>query len=199
MDTASLVLLFAFGLAATFFGYRVFRVLVVVAGMLFGWFYGPALLETMVAGDAAPGATLVAAIVGAIAAAALAWFAFRILVALFGFAVGWSLGLAALGTVLAALLFAVAAAVLALVVTRPAIIALTALNGAWVTVGTTLAVAGRLERPPPIFFLQPPELPLDRPLWILVVLALAAAGAFVQWRQGDLTVGGPPRRRASAR
>ena len=199
MNALMLLLVLAFGLAETFFGYRIFRILVVVAGLLFGWSYAPDLLATAVEGEPSQAAVLVAAIIGAVVAGLLAWFAFRILVALFGFAVGWSLGLAAFGTALAAVILALAAAVVAFIVTRPAIIVLTALNGAWVTVGTILAMLGRLERTPPIFFVQPPDLPLDRPVWLVLVIVLAIVGAIIQWRQGETTVGGPPRRTSRVR
>lgn len=196
MQALLLLLVLALGIAETFFGYRIFRILVVVVGLLLGWTYGPALLAGTTAGPVSAGATLAAALVGAVVAGLLAWFAFRFVVALYGFAVGWSLGLAAFAMVLPALLVGILGALVAFLATRPAIIVLTALNGAWITVGTVLVLLGRLGDTPPIFFVRPPDLPLDRPLWLVVVLALAAVGAAVQWRQGAHTVGDrTPRRR----
>lgn len=196
MQPISLLLLLLFGVAETFFGYRIFRLLVVIVGFLVGWAYTPALLAELTEGPVTEGGSLVAAIIGALIFGALAWLAFRLLVALYGFAVGYSLAVAAIGGPVAALLVAVVVAVLAYLITRPAIIGLTALNGAWITLGAALALLGRAEQAPPVFFVQPPDLPIDRPLLLALVLALAVVGAAVQWQQGPTTIGGPPSERA---
>lgn len=192
MEPLVVLLLLIFGLVETFLGYRVFRVLVVIAGLLVGWSYAPALLAELTTRSVSDTGRLAAAIVGALVFGALAWLAFRALVALYGFAVGYSLGVAALTSPLAALLVAIVAAALAFLVTRPAIIALTALNGAWITVGSVLVLLGRADQPPPVFFVRLPELPVERPALLIAVGVLAVVGAVVQWRQGTATLGGPP-------
>ncbi|MEX2535747.1 MAG: hypothetical protein WD273_09125 [Trueperaceae bacterium] len=178
MDTYSLqlLLLLAFGLLQLFFGYPLFRFLVVIAGASIGFTYGPTLLTALTARPVEPWMSLTAALLAAVVLGLLAWLAFWVVVFLWGAALGYGATDAATAGVLLPLLTALVLGVLAVLFQRILIVALTALSGAWLTVTAGAALLGQM--PPGGLRIQSPE-----PWFLIGVLVLAAVGAITQFRR----------------
>lgn len=154
------------GVALLLFGYRVFRVAIVALGALVGAGLGAA----------SPVAPLVAVIAGAIVGALLVWWFYKAGVFLVGALAGFFLltafapaptvgGLPEWALPLGAALLG---GVLALLVERPAIIAATAFDGAYLSWAGGWAIAGAA--------------PPDGIVGVVAVIALAVAGALAQVR-----------------
>lgn len=178
MDTVTLelLLLLVFGLLQLFFGYPLFRVLVVLAGAALGFSYGPALLNAITGRPIEPWMGFSAAIVVAVVLGLLAWLAFWAVVFLWGAALGYGAVDAASQSMLMPLLGGLVVGVLAVVFQRILIVVLTALSGAWLTAYSALTLL-RL-RPPGTF-----EFGTLDPWLLVAVLALALVGAIMQFRR----------------
>jgi hypothetical protein len=174
--TGQLLVLLVFGLLQLFFGYPLFRILVVLAGAAIGFAYGPALLTGLTGRPVEPWMAATAALVAAIVLGVLAWLAFWAVVFLWGASVGYSLLDAASATILLPILGAILLGVLAVVFQRILIVALTALTGAWLT---TVTVGELIGLAPP----RRPRFDEVEPLLLVVVLALALLGAITQFRR----------------
>lgn len=177
-NTAQLVVLLVLGLLQLFFGYPLFRILVVLLGATIGFAYGPALLTGVTGRPVEPWMALSAAVVVGLLLGSLAWLAFWAVVFLWGAAVGYSLADPFSATSLLPLFVSFALGVLAVVFQRLLIVALTAISGAWLTVMAASAILG----------LQPLEQPLSAPSgpWPLAaILVLAAIGAVTQFRRAE--------------
>jgi hypothetical protein len=161
------------GLAVCFIGYRLFRVLLPLAGLVFGFALGASLVQ--------PEQWLVASIIGVgvgIVFALLARFFWSAAVvvggAMLGLGFGWTVGTAffvpGLIPAIIAVAFGIVFAVLFAVLRKPAVMLSTAAGGA------AAAVYG-LGKLVPYFDLN------QRPHVIatLLIIALAAAGFFVQY------------------
>lgn len=174
--TLQLLLLLAFGLLQLFFGYPLFRVLVVVSGAALGFAYAPALLSDLTGTAPDPWLVLALAVAAAVILGLLAWFAFRLLVFLWGFSFGYGVMVAAGAGLLPALLAGVLIGGLAALFQKALIVALTAIGGAGLVVYVVLAFIG--AAPPAGFD------PVATPPWLgLVILGLAAVGGVVQFRR----------------
>jgi hypothetical protein len=121
------------GLVVCFFGYRLFRFLLPLAGLVYGYAFGASLVP--------PGQWLTAVIIGAAVAVVcgvLSWFAWSAAVvvggALLGFGFGWALGTTFFLTgpvpIIVAVILAVIFAILFAVLRKPALIVSTAGAGA---------------------------------------------------------------------
>jgi hypothetical protein len=178
LDTAvlQLLLLLAFGLLQLFFGYQLFRLLVVVAGAAFGFTYGPALLTGVTGRPVEPWMALSAAVVAAVVLGLLAWLAFWALVFLWGASLGFTVADAATQNFFLPLLAAVVLGVLAVVFQRVLIVALTALSGALLTVVSAAALIG-------VAPLTTFRLDALHPWLAGVALVLAVIGAILQFRR----------------
>ncbi|MEX2542665.1 MAG: hypothetical protein WD314_12705 [Trueperaceae bacterium] len=178
MDTSTLQLLvlLAFGLLQLFFGYPLFRILVVLAGAAVGWTYGPAMLTGLTGRPVEPWMALSAALVAAVVLGLLAWLAFWAVVFLWGAGIGYSILDAASATLLLPLLGGLVIGVLAVVFQRILIVTLTALSGAWVTTISAAALVG-MTAP------RGPRFDTVEPLLLIVVLVLAVVGAIAQFRR----------------
>jgi hypothetical protein len=174
--TVQLLVLLAFGLLQLFFGYPLFRFLVILAGAAVGFAYGPALLTGLTGRPAEPWMALSVALVAAIVLGLLAWLAFWVIVFLWGASIGYSVTDAASATFLLPILGALVLGVLAVVFQRILIVALTALSGAWLTAVTAGALVGLAPA-------RTLRFEVVDPLFLLVVLGLAAVGAVVQFRR----------------
>ena len=161
------------GLAVCFLGYRLFRILLPLAGLVFGFALGAVLVP--------PGQWLPAIIIGigvGLLFALLAWLFWSAAVivggAMLGLGFGWTVGTAffipgPIPAIIAAV-FAVLFAILFAVLRKPAIMLSTAAGGAAAVIyGLGLLV--------PVFDLD------HRPHLIatVVIIALAVAGFFVQY------------------
>jgi hypothetical protein len=174
--TVQLLVLLVFGLLQLFFGYPLFRFLVILAGAAVGFAYGPALLTGLTGRPGEPWMALTAALVAAVVLGLLAWLAFWVVVFLWGASIGYSVTDAATATILLPILGALVLGVLAVLFQRILIVVLTALSGAWLTAVASGELIG----------LAPPRTPhfdAAEPLFLVLVLALAAIGAAVQFRR----------------
>lgn len=184
MDTVTLqlLLILAFGLLLLFFGYPLFRLLVVLAGAAIGFSYGPSLLTAVTARPVEPWMALAAALIAAVVLGLLAWLAFWAVVFLWGAAFGFEAVAAGTGGVLLPLLAALVLGVLTVIFQRVLIVVLTALAGAWLTVIAGAALVGFLPEFGIRFEAAEP--------WLLIVVAvLAVAGAVTQFRRAAPTSG----------
>lgn len=172
--TAPGIALVLVGLAVCFLGYRLFRFLLPLAGLVYGYAFGASLV--------APGQWLPALIIGVAAAvvfALLSWFAWSVAViaggALLGFGFGWALGttffLTGLVPIIVAVILAIVFAILFAILRKPALMISTAGSGA------AAAVYG-LGMVVPFFGLR------GRPnvYAIAAIIVLAVAGFVVQYR-----------------
>jgi hypothetical protein len=179
----------AFGLLNCFFGYRIFRVLLAIYGLVLGAFVGLAVAGTVAGGQALW--LIVGAIAGAIVGAALMVLLYFVGVFVVG-ALAGALLANTIGAVvgidmptLVVIVVAVMVVIVALIAQRVVIILVTAFSGAWGAVsGAVLLLAGHslpglsiLARPAAW---QGVDLPMLASL--LVLLALGIAGAVVQFR-----------------
>lgn len=178
-DIAQFALLLVLGLLQLFFGYPLFRVLVVLVGATIGFAYGPALLTGVTGRPVEPWMALSAAVVVGLVLGALAWLAFWAVVFLWGAAVGYSVVDPYTVTPLLPLLASFVVGVLAVLFQRLLIIALTALSGAWLTVMAASALLG-------LQALDPPLPAPSGPLPLVAILVLAAIGAVTQFRRSEL-------------
>ena len=161
------------GLAVCFLGYRLFRILLPLAGLIFGYAFGASLVG--------PEQWLLAVIIGVAAAlvvALLSWFFWSVAVviggAILGFGFGWTLGTAFFVPGLVPTIIAVAAAVIFAVLfallRKMAVMLSTAAGGAGAAVyglGLLLPSLGINNRPNIIA--------------TVVIIALAVVGFFVQY------------------
>lgn len=176
INTVQLLLLLAFGLLQLFFGYPLFRILVVMAGAAVGWTYGPALLTGLTGRPVEPWMALSAALAAAVVLGLLAWLAYWAVVFLWGAGIGFSILDAGSSTLLLPLLGALVVGVLAVVFQRILIVTLTALSGAWIT---TISATSLLGLGPP----TSPRFDAVEPLLLGIVLVLAVVGAIAQFRR----------------
>lgn len=141
-QTPAAVLLIVGGLVSCFAGYRFFRMVLVLYGLVLG-----ALLATSLVGGSSTMQMILAAIVGGLVGAFILYAAYFVGVALAGAAVGAFLVHAIwieLGRdphLLVVVLFAVAGAAGAMLAQRYVIIVATALGGAWTIMVGALALA----------------------------------------------------------
>jgi hypothetical protein len=194
------VLLVVGGLISCFAGYRFFRVVLVLYGVILG-----ALLATSLVGAGNTTQLVIAAIAGGAAGGLILYFAYFVGVALVGAAIGavvvhaiW----AQLGhnpQPLVVILFAIAGATAAMVLQRYVIIIATAFGGAWTLIITTLALTGtsrvtRTTLTSDVSVIYPFSLrPEDR--WLVIVwLVLGIFGTLFQL---GVTGRGKPRRKRS--
>lgn len=194
------VLLVVGGLVSCFAGYRFFRVVLVLYGVILG-----ALLATSLVGAGNTTQLVIAAIAGGAAGGLILYFAYFVGVALVGAAIGavvvhaiW----AQLGhnpQPLVVILFAIAGATAAMVLQRYVIIIATAFGGAWTLIITTLALMGtsrvtRTTLTSDVSVIYPFSLrPEDR--WLVIVwLVLGIFGTLFQL---GVTGRGKPRRKRS--
>lgn len=167
------IIAFLVGLAVCFLGYRLFRILLPLAGLVFGFALGASLVQ--------PEQWLLAIIIGVavgIVFALLAWFFWSAAVfvggAMLGLGFGWTVGTAffipGLIPAIIAVAFGIVFAVLFAVLRKPAIMLSTAAGGA------AAAVYG-LGKLVPYFDLN------NRPHLIatLLIIALAVVGFLVQF------------------
>lgn len=155
------------GAAMLFFGYRIFRVLVVILAAFVGFNAGAYV-------DIPNVPPLATAIAGAIAGALLAFFFYRVGVFLVGAVLGYLVAMALLPATppfdlpgwAIPLAVGVAAGLVALWLERPAIIAATSFDGAFLAWTGAWAIAGA----------SPP----DARLSLVAVIAIAIVGALVQ-------------------
>lgn len=178
------VIAIAWGLLDCFLGYSVFKVTISILGGLAGAFAGHAV--AMALGWAAPG-PMIAALIGGLAGAGLAFALYLVAAVMAGFGFGFTLGillLARLGDMVAVLGGCVAglvAAFLAVKVQRVLIVLATALLGAFRVV---LAGAYFADGTDWLFyFREPAQIPavLDGNPWIFPsTLALATVGVISQ-------------------
>lgn len=192
IQALALTALLVFGLVQTFFGYRLFRILVGVIGALIGFFYAPQFFA-LVTGEMPAAALSIAIGAGlAVAFALIAWYVFRIA----AFAWGATLGYAALVAAFAAppwlaLLIGLAVGALALLFQRVLIVLLTAVNGAWLVVSVIAFFLGQVASPPRGLAFDP-MFDTGRPVSMLlfsIVLVLAAAGSIYQFRDARPMLG----------
>jgi hypothetical protein len=189
---AGLLVLFL-GSVLAFAGYRFFLGLLPVFGFIFGLGFGAQMIQAFFGqGFLATATSWVVGLLFAVAFAALSYLFYLFAVALVAFALGYALGVGVLeaigldfGTLVALVGVAVGVAVafgaLALNLQKYVVIAATALWGAGLVVGTLLFLVGGL--PPAETAANPVRAALQgSPLWLLLFLAVAAAGAAVQYR-----------------
>lgn len=175
-----LLLLLALGLLQLFFGYPLFRLLVVLAGAALGYAYGPLLLTGLTARPVEPWMALVAALIAALILGLLAWLAFWTVVFLWGAALGFSVADPLTVSPWLPLLAALLLGILAVVFQRLLIVVLTSLSGAWLTVTSGAALVG-IGGVPRLGY------GAGDPWSSAVILALAAVGALVQFRRSAAT------------
>ncbi len=173
------------GLVQMLFGYRLFRILVCVAGALIGFFYAPVIIVAVTGED--PGTAVAIAIgVGLAAAFALvAWYVFWLAVFAWGASIGFAVAVAAFGTQpLLAVVIGIAVGGLAMLFQRALIVLLTALTGAWLVVSGIAYLLGAVSAPPRGLIFDP-WLDIHAPagLWLfIIIVVLAAVGALYQVR-----------------
>ena len=178
MDTGTLqlLLLLAFGLLLLFFGFPLFRLLVVLAGAAVGFSYGPGLLTALTARPVEPWMALAAAVVAAVVLGLLAWLAYWVVVFLWGAGFGFEVVAAAGDSLLLALLAATLLGILAVIFQRVLIVILTALSGAWLVVVAGAGLIGLLPATRLRFEVPEP--------WVLIaVVVLALVGVVAQFRR----------------
>jgi hypothetical protein len=131
------------GIVSCFFGYRLFRIVLTIAGFILG-----AAMASSIFGSSDSGPMIAAAIIGGLAGAALLFAAYFVGVALVGAGLGALIAnlLFAAGDrdprVLIVVLFAVAGAIASIYLQRYFIIVGTAFGGAWTMIVGALALAG---------------------------------------------------------
>lgn len=178
----------AFGLLNCFFGYRIFRIMLGVYGFIVGAVAGFGLVSSV-----APNETLwllLGALIGGLLGAALMVVFYFIGVFLVG-ALAGALLADTIGQLfgvdlhwLVILIAAITAGIMALFFQRYAIIAATALSGAWTAVGSTFSLILGQELQLRQVFSRAAEQRAGVALWIVLViwLVLAGAGAIFQLR-----------------
>ncbi|MEO0068886.1 MAG: DUF4203 domain-containing protein [candidate division WOR-3 bacterium] len=171
------IIALALGLVITFFGYRLLKFTLIVAGFVLGAYLGGFI--ALKAG-AANWLVIVAVIVLGIIAALLAVFLFKASIFLLGAAAGALLtAILSSGSGWNHLLFlligAVVGGILALLIKRPVIALLTAFVGSWFTVAAIFSFLGKVR----IRLGEGVHMPVMVILW----LALGAIGFIVQLSQ----------------
>lgn len=182
-DLFTLYVLTALGVVQLFFGYRLFRLLLIVSGLIFGFRFGPELYSTLIL--AAPGrdAALWTALLGAALLGICAYLFFRAAVFLWGALLGYLLGLIAFGgLVLSTVLIAVAVGIVVVLFERVLIAGLFSLTGAWWVVAGAGSLLGYLPAQPGLFFSFPSVPPSLRMEIVLITAFLACLGFFLQLR-----------------
>jgi hypothetical protein len=173
MDILIAIVAILIGLAVCFFGYRLFRILLPLAGLVVGYAFGAGLVQ--------PDQWLLAILMGVVVAivfAVLAWMFWSLSViiggALLGFGLGWQIGILLFvpGVIplIIAVVVAIAAAVLFAKLRKVGIMILTAANGASAAIyglGLLLPFLGLNSRPNIIA--------------TLVIIVLGVVGFFVQY------------------
>lgn len=190
-----LLLLLLFGLVQLFFGYAFFRILIVLGGAVLGFYLGPDVYFSLTGQPPGSGVALVSALIVGGIFAALAWFAVRALLFLWGFLIGFWAMAGAGQELVPALVVGVAAGVLVAIFQRALIIAFTSLSGASLVATAGLALLGgwvggtgvpavpqpRLGLGQELLTLHGFELASREPWFVVLVLALAVIGAGVQF------------------
>jgi hypothetical protein len=186
------ILLIIFGLLNCFFGYRLFKVMLVLWGFLLGVAVG-----AIVAGNVTEGQTLwlvVGALVGGIAGAVLLRSLYLVGVFIVGGVAGWLLA-NSIGTLLSfempllvLIIVAVVGGIAALILQRVAIVLATAIAGGWSIVrGLSLLLTGNEPPSADVSGIAAAEPQVGLP--ILIVLGLLAifviVGAVIQFRTTD--------------
>ena len=191
LPAAALVL--AAGVVACFFGYRLFRIVLAIAGFILGAF-----IASSFAAASSHSAMLVAALVGGVVGAGILIGAYFVGVALVGAGLGAVVanGLFAHGNrdphVLAVILCSVAGAVAAMYLQRYFIIIGTAFGGAWTMIVGAMALVGdrralHAAASGDVWVAYPLE-PAPGRRWVPVVwIVLALVGMAVQlgWTGGE--------------
>lgn len=177
----------AFGLLNCFFGYRVFRVLLGVYGLILGVLVGAALAADVTGGEMVW--VIVGAVVGGLVGAALFVLLYFVAVFVVGAAGGVSLATLLGGALgvdvhpVVVLIVAVVVGIIAVIVQRAILILATALTGAWLAVSGTAALITGTEPAFTGVFQRAVE--GEAGSYSLVVLAawlvLSIAGATVQF------------------
>jgi hypothetical protein len=175
-NTLQLLVLLTLGLLLLFFGYPLFRFLVVLAGAAAGFAYGPTLLVGLTGRPVEPWMAVSAAAAAALLLGLLAWLAFWAVVFLWGAVIGYGAVDPYTGTAFVPLLAALVVGVLAVLFQRVLIVLLTAISGAW----STVLAGGALLRLLPA---GDPAAAALGPWPLLTVVALAALGAITQFRR----------------
>jgi hypothetical protein len=190
-QTPAAVLLIIGGLVSCFAGYRFFRIVLVLYGLVLG-----ALVATSLVGAGSTPQLVAAAVLGGLLGAFIMYAAYFVAVALAGAAVGafvvhaiWS-QIGGEPNVFVVILFAVGGAAAAMLLQRYVIIIATSFGGAWTTVVGGLALAGN-TRPleaaaaGDVWVIYPfSAKPEDR--WVIIVwAALGLVGLLVQLGLGS--------------
>ena len=190
-QTPAAILFVVGGLVSCFAGYRFFRIVLVLYGLVLG-----ALVATSAVGSASTTQLVVAAVLGGLLGAVVMYAAYFVAVALAGAALGaflvhgiWS-ELGRDPQPLVVILFAVGGAAAAMLLQRYVIIVATAFGGAWtVTVGVLALVGGtsvlEAAEAGDVWVVYPfSAQPEDR--WVIVVWAACAlVGLLVQLGPGS--------------
>ena len=177
--------LIAFGLVQTFFGYRLFRILIGVIGALIGYYYAPQIVLHATGNTPSAAVSVLAGVGLAVAFALVAWYVFRFAVFAWGSALGFVAGIAAFGLQpWIAVLIGLLVGALALLFQRVLVVLLTAVHGAWLAVSGIAFFIGRIASQPrgPAF---DPMFDMDQPhsvLLLIISLVLAVMGSIYQFR-----------------
>jgi hypothetical protein len=199
-QTPAAVLIVIGGLLSCFAGYRFFRIVLVLYGLILG-----ALIATSIVGAGSAAQLVVAAIVGGLLGALILYWAYFLGVSLIGAAMGalvvhgiW----AQLGRdphPVVVIIFAVAGAAAAMVLQRYVIIVATAFGGAWTTIVGGVALLGngsalKAAASGDVWVVYPfSSRPEDR--WLMIVWGvLGVVGMFAQF---SVTGRGKPRMKKS--
>ncbi|MBI3884829.1 MAG: DUF4203 domain-containing protein [Opitutae bacterium] len=178
----------AWGLLDCFYGYRVFRLTLAVAGALAGAIFGQAAAAALGLGA---GGALGGVIVGALLGGGLAFLLYLVGVFLAGFGFGAALGILLLANfnhmvaLLSGLVLGVIGGVVAVKIQRVLLILSTALLGAFRAVVALAYFTGKLDWL--YYFRQPQQIPalIDTHRWMLpAIMLLAVVGGFAQFGLG---------------
>lgn len=161
------------GLALLFAGWPLFRVLLVLTGAWYGFQFGPELLAAFGIAPA-PQVAWLAGVTVAVILGLLAWQLFSMALLLWGFFVGYGIGLALIDNVFIALGAGLVVALLALAAGRLGVILLTSLAGSWLLVNLVLQSVGPGQLPPGGL--------AQAPWGYAAVVAVTLFGVFVQLR-----------------
>ena len=170
-----------FGLLEVFAGYRLFRVLVVLLGVLTGLTFGPQVYATLVGGTVDNTmASLLVSFIAAVVFGVLVFYAYGAGVFLWAGLVGYTVAGAYLDGPLFPLVVGVVFGLLVTLLERPLIILVASLHGAWLAlVATSVLVSPGMAITPLPAALQAPALS-DQPLLLVAGVFLALAGIIVQ-------------------
>ncbi len=170
-----------FGLLEVFAGYRLFRVLVVLLGVLTGLTFGPQVYATLVGGTVDNTmASLLVSFIAAVVLGVLVFYAYGAGVFLWAGLVGYTVAGAYLDGPVFPLVVGVVFGLLVALLERPLIILLTSLHGAWLALAATSVLVGPSMAITPLpAALQAPALS-DQPLLLVAGVFLALAGIIVQ-------------------